>query len=52
MAAGGSDMEFAPVESSCEDLSSDEPSGDSDMVCLWHLETGGFGGFFRRGCQL
>ena len=34
MAAGGSDMEFAPVESSCEDLSSDESSGDSDMVCV------------------
>ena len=34
VAAGGSDMEFAPVESSCEDLSSDESSGDSDMVCV------------------
>ena len=33
VATGGSDMKLAPVESSCEDLSSDESLGDSDMVC-------------------
>ena len=32
--ARGADREAAHVESSCEDLSSDESSGDSDMVCV------------------